>query len=279
MDTATQTLTFLILVLTFAVVAVSGAVTLRRRGAARRRGVAEENILPKRVIDAYEQIPTIIGQAVEADRPVLFSTGRGALGDSSTLITLAGTAITYYITQRATVGDTPPLFLTSQTSTIPLGYDILRRAYLSRGLRPNLSVANVRWFPSGLAGDRSLVFAAMLTATISSDSPAGSVLVGRFDEELALALLSSQQAGAASIAGSDTLVGQAVAYAMADSALIGEDVYSAVGYLGQSAGERGALTAQDTLRGLLIVTIILIAIYAVAGEQVANLLAPVLGRF
>ncbi len=279
MDTAIQTLTFLILVLTFAIVALSGAVVLRRRGAARRRGVAEANILPTRVIDAYEQVPFIIGQAVEADRPVLFSTGRGALGNDSTLITLAGTALMYYITQRVTVGDTPPLFLTSETSTIPLGYDVLRRAYLSRGVQPNLSVANVRWFPSGLTGARSLVFAAMLTATISSDNPVGSVLVGRFDEELALALLSSQQAGARSIAGSDTLVGQAVAFAMADSALVGEDVYSAVGYLGQTASERGTLTAQDTLRGLLIVTIILIAINAVAGEQVSNLLAPLLGRF
>lgn len=273
MDTAIQTITFLTLLLAFAVVTVASAITGRRRTAARRRGIAEANIAPLRQNDAYDMVPTLIGQAVEADRPVLFSTGAGSLGDGSTLVTLAGTALTYGIAQEATIGETPPVFLTSDTAVIPLGYDVLSRAYQSRGVRSRTQIQSVRWYP---AGDRSLVFAAMLTATVHSDQPAATVFVGRFGEELALPLLAAQREGVPIIAGSDTLTGQAVAYAMADGPLIGEDLFSAPGYIGDGPSGRGALTAQDTLRGLLILVIILIALNVATDGQLGRVVSPLL---
>lgn len=279
MQTANETISFLLILLAFAVVAVTSAIVGFRRKRAAQQGVDEASVQPLREIAAYdEMVPKIVGQSIEADRPIMFSTGSASLGDQSTAVTLAGAALTYYVTQQAAIGETPPLFLTSETSVVPFGYDVLRRAYLSRGQSVRSGLQSVRWFPSGPAGERSLVFAAMLTATMHSDDVAGNVFVGRFGEELALALLSSQRREAPSIAGSSDIIGQAVAYAMADGALIGEDIFSSVGYLGDKASEKGALAAQDMLRLLIILTILLIALYQTAGEQLGSLVAPLLDQ-
>lgn len=275
MDTAfTQTLSFLIIILAFAITALASAVTRRRRAAARKQGIEQANVAPLRDNVAYNLVPTIIGQAVEADRPILYSTGSASLGDNSTVVTLAGTALAYHVAQQATIGEQPPVFVTSETSVVPLGYDVLRRAYFSRGQRPRTQLQSVRWFP---AGDRSLVFAAILTATIHSDQPAGGVFVGRFGEELALPLLEAQRRNIPTIAGSDTILGQAVAYAMSDGPLIGEDIFSAPGYLNGGASERGALAAQDTLRAIVIVVIVVIAVNSATDGGFANMLAPLFG--
>lgn len=266
------------IIFVFALVAIASPIIGYARRRAARRGIDPAAVSPLKPLPAYDLIPTLVGQSIEADRPILFSTGSGGIGDASTVTTLAGTGLAYYITQQATIGATPPLFLTSETSVIPLGYDILRRAYFSQGERGRIALNNVRWYPSGVVGDRSLVFAAMLTATMSSDDPAGTVLVGRFNEELALPLLDAQRRGVPSIAGSDTIIGQAVAYAMADGALIGENLYSAGGYLGGKSIDRGTLGAQDALRGALIVVIILIAINAATEGQIASTLFSVIGR-
>ncbi len=60
-----------------------------------------------------------------------------------------------------------------------------------------------------------------------------------------------------SIAGSVDLSGQAVAYAMADRTLIGEELYVAGAYMGNSATQRASVVTLDLLRWLVILGILL----------------------
>ena len=243
-------------------------------GSAGQPAAAAKTANPSRFgwFPAYDVLPGLVGQSIEADRPVLFSTGESSLGDNSTIVTLAGLAAMYYITQEVSMGERSPLLLTSETSVVPLGYDMLRRAYLASDQPPRNDATSVRWFPSGPAGNRSLVFAAMLAVTMHSDNTSGNVFIGRFGAELALPLFTAQRRDVPSIVGSDDIIGQAVAYALADGALIGEDVFSAAGYLGNKSSERGALMAQDALRGIIIAAVVLLAVNELAGETLGNLL-------
>ncbi|MFZ4815259.1 MAG: DUF6754 domain-containing protein [Phototrophicaceae bacterium] len=275
MDTSLQTITLLTVVLTLAVVGLATAVVIRQRTVARRRGIPEDAILPLRDLPAFVVLPQITAQAIESDRPLLLSTGAATIGGESTLVTLAGLDLAQYAASQVAVGQTPPIFMTSETAVLPLGYDTLRRAYQTRGLPNRARLASSRWYA---AGERSLVFAAMLTVTLQNDQVSGNIFVGRFGAELALALAAGQRKGVRSIAGSDDLTGQAVAYAMADGALIGEDLFAAGGYLGDRASQRAALMAQDVLRWAVIIVIVAVAITEVSGGRLAELLAPLLNR-
>jgi Domain of unknown function (DUF6754) len=258
LDSTTQTLTTLIIL---AALVISVVVTqfIRRR----------KESFPLRTIRAYDAIPPFVGEAIEAGRPVHVSFGSAGLGGSSTALTLASAELFYQVALRASAGST--ILTVSDPSALPLGVGALRRAY---ALRPDrLSGSSVHWYP---AGERSLAFAAALTGLMGDDKVSSDILVGSYGPELALILEAAARRRQSTIAGSVDLAGQAVAYAMADRTLIGEEMFVAGAYLGDSSVQHASVVALDVLRWLLILGI-LIATGNAIREPVAAALKHLLG--
>lgn len=218
------------------------------------QSIRRRRAVPLRPIRAFEMLPLMIGEAVEADRPLHLSFGHAGVGGESTVLALATAELAYQAARRAAIGVTAPIVTVSNTSALPLAQDTLRRAYFSRDRMVPYSGSRARWYPSG---SQSLAFAAALTATIGDDRVAGNVLAGQYGSELALVLEQAQRRRVPTIATSASLDGQAVAYAMSDFPLIGEEVFAAGGYLGDTASQTAVLAAQDVLRWLLILAILL----------------------
>lgn len=252
----------LILVLAFVAMVIAIQIIRRRRDA-----------FPIRAIPAYEALTPLTGLAIEANRPVHLSAGSAGLGREETLLTLANAELFYRVAQQAAIGAAAPIITTSDTTTIPLAYDTLRRAYQSRGLMERYRSNSVRWYP---AGPRSLAYAAALTAALGINDVSLNVLVGSFGPELALIAEAAARRDQGLIAASSQPEGQAVAYAMSDQPLIGEEIFTAGAYLGGGASYRAALVTQDLLRWLLIIAMILLAI-ATVNPEFARVLGALLG--
>ena len=263
MDSTTQVLTTVIIVLALAVTILATQVARRRHEA-----------FPLRPLPAYDSIPLIVGSAIEADRPVMVSFGSAGLGGSSTLLSLASAELFYQVAQRAAISTVSPILTISEPSAVPLGYGTLRRAYAARGRLERFRGSGVRWYP---AGPRSLAFAAALTATTGDDHVAGNILVGSFGMELALVLEASRRKRVASVAASDQLEGQAVAWVLAEQPLIGEEMFVAGAYLGDSAVQQGSVVALDTLRWVLIIGIV-VATTLLVQEQVRDTITDAINR-
>lgn len=258
MDSTTQVITVLILLLAMVVSVIATQFIRRRR-----------SLVTLRTIPAYAELPLRVGEAIEANRPVHISLGSASLGSGNTLLALASAELFYQTAQRAAIGAVPPILTVSDTTAIPLAQDMLRRAYRARNLLDNYPRGSVRWFP---AGPRSLAFAAALTATLADDRVASNVLVGSFGSELALVAEAAMRRDQGVIAASDQLEGQAVAYAMSDQPLIGEEIFASGAYLSESASQAGSLVALDILRLLLILAMLVPTAIAV-GDAILN------GRF
>lgn len=258
MDGTFQVLTILILLLTM-VVSVVVAQFIRRR----------PNLYALRPIPAYQTLPQMVGEAVEANRPMHFSLGSASLGGENTLLALASAELFYHGAERAAISAVPPLLTVSDPTAIPLGYDMLRQAYRSRDLLGRYRRSSLRWYP---AGPRSLAFAAALTAMLGDDRVANNVLVGSFGPELALVADAAARRDQGVLAASDQLQGQAVAYVMADQPLIGEELFAGGAYLGQSSTQIAGLVATDVLRWLIILSMLVPTAIAV-GDTVLD------GRF
>ena len=250
MNSSTQLLSIVILLIAFVATVIATQVIRRRRDA-----------FPLRPIRAYQNLPLMVGSAIEANRPVHLSLGSSGLGSDKTLLSLASAELFYRISQQAAIGATSPLITTSDATSIPLGYDILRRAYTSRGLMASYDTRAIQWYPSG---PRSLAFAAALTAILGVNQVDANVLVGSFGPELALIAEGAARRNQSLIAASDQLSGQAIAYAMSDRPLIGEEIFSAGAYMGDEARYKAALVAQDLLRWLLILLLIVLAAAALS---------------
>ena len=104
---------------------------------------------------------------------------------------------------------------------------------------------------------------------MGSEYVGANLLVGRFGPELALVSQAAARHGQGLLAASDQLDGQAVAWAMADEPLIGEELYFAGAWLHPTPGNQAAVLMQDTLRWLLIAALVIMAILAYSGGSAA----------
>lgn len=215
-----------------------------------------------RRIAAYARLPHIVGRTVESDRRLHVSLGGAGLGGESTMIALAAAELAYQLARRAAVGDRSPLVSTGETSAVPLAQDALRRAYYARGLRTRYNPSGARWYP---AGGRALAFAAALSAMQGDERIGGNVLAGTYGAELALVMTSAGRMDIPTVAVSDRIDGQAVAYAMTDLPLIGEEVFVSAAYLEDDASPARVALTLDVMRYLLIGTMLFILILSVRG--------------
>lgn len=215
-----------------------------------------------RPIQAYKLIPGMIGRAIEADQPLHISMGSAGIGGESTALAVASAEMAYQIARRAAIGDTSPLLTLSNAAALPLGQDALRRAYQSRDFGDRYSATATRWYPSGT---RSLAFAAALTAMIKDERAAGNVLVGSHGAEVALVMTTASRNHLPVVAASDQLEGQAVAYALGDAPLIGEEMFVSGAYLSDDPNDGKIAAIQDALRWLLVAAMLVGLIVTIGG--------------
>lgn len=237
-DNTTQFLTVIIFFLALVVTVIVTQFVRRRR-----------SLYTLREIAAFQRLPSMIGEAIESNRPVHVSLGNAGLGGETTLVALANAELMYQVTRRAVIGTAAPIFTVGDASALPLAQDTLRRAYASRGIVSSAPYSSARWYPGR---GHALAFAAALTATVVDDKVGANVLGGSFGTELALVGYAAARRNQSILATSDQLEGQAVAWVMSDEALIGEEVFTAGAYLGESSAQIGGVVTQDVLRWLLI---------------------------
>lgn len=243
MDTTTQVLAILILLLGLVMTTIVPQFIRRRRDVLRLRPQA-----------AYDLLDLTTAEAIESGQTVLIGMGNAGIGGETTLLALALEAIAYQTLVRSAFGDRSPAVTVSEATGLALAQDAARHAYRYHGTIAPRGTA--RWLP---AGPRSLAYTAAMTAYISGDGAQSQVLVGRFGTELALISEAGVRRGGTVLAASDQLDGQAVAYAFSKQPLIGEEIFQASAYLTESALRRGEAVALDVLRWILIAAIIALA--------------------
>jgi len=226
--------------------------------AARVFSVRRTRRLSQERAPGFARLSGWLGEAIEAGRPLHLSFGSAGIDRENAAVAAAEAELFYHIIKAAGAGDVAPVISTSSSATVPLCHDTIRRAWAGDDRR-----ARAQWFPGGA---RSLAFAAGLTAIMQVEDPAAHILAGSFGPELALILDSADRQGQGSFAVSDQLEGQAIAFAMADEVLIGEQLFSAAAWLSHESTARADASVQDVWRGLLIALMAILVLINVAGQ-------------
>lgn len=205
-----------------------------------------------RPLSGYESLPDLVGQAVESGGRLHVSLGPNSILDEQTGVTLAGLAMLDIATEASAISDRSPVASTGDATALPIIGDMILRAYQRHDLleRHDPKAARlVALDPVALAGGA--------TSIIADEDVAANVLIGSFGPEVALMAEAGKRQRILQTIGSDRLEAQAVAYTMADSPLIGEEVFVARAYLGQQPSATAGLATQDVLRWLVIGLIVL----------------------
>ncbi len=250
MDETTLQVYSVLFVLATAVLVYTARFLQARRARRSRRA--------QRQIAGIDLIPGWAGQAIESGRPLHLAFGSAGVGEDNTAVTLAGAEFFHHLIQRVGDGDVSPIMSTSAAATVPLAQDTLRRGWSRGG-----ALTRAQWLPQGR---RSIGYAAAVSCLIESERPSAHIFAGSFGPELALMIDSADRRGQGSLAVSDQLQGQAVAYAMADEALIGEELFAAAAYVAEAGETPADAIVMDVWRALLIMGMSIVLLLEVARQ-------------
>lgn len=218
--------------------------------------------IPLRRIAAYSNINLTVSEAVESGRTAHISFGASSPRDASAASAIAAAEIGYFLALRAAPGDKPALLTMSDPVTLALAQDRLRRAYRLRDLMSKYRSTLARWYPQG---PLSLAYAAGVGAAMLDEDASTNIVVGKIGPEMMLIAENAIRYDRFFIGQSDQTTGQAVAYVVSDSPLIGEELYVSPAYFDRSGVNAGGVVAQDVLRYLLIGAIIFLAVLSFLG--------------
>ncbi len=205
-----------------------------------------------REISVFKRLGHAIGLAVEAGTRLHLTLGSGSLSGSQGASAIIGLTILERVARTASISDRPPIATSGDGSLGVLSQDVLYNAFRSIG-------ASNLYTPMGgqVSGLTPFSYAVGTLPAIFDEHVSTTILSGHFGSEVALITDASERTGALTIAGTEDLPGQAVLYTAAQEPLIGEELYAAGAYLKAGPLHTASIRAQDVLRWVLILAILL----------------------
>jgi hypothetical protein len=205
-----------------------------------------------REIRAFNRLRRAVGLAVEAGTRLHVSLGRGGIIGTESGPALAGFTILERITRAASISDRPPIATSGDSILSILSQDTLRGTYRAMGVEHDYKPGSAQ-----LTGLTPLSYAAGTMPVIRDGQVSANVLAGHFGSEVALITEAGERAGSITIAGTDSLPGQAVLFAASQEPLIGEELFAGGAYLSAGAFHIASLRTVDVFRWALIVVILI----------------------
>lgn len=204
-----------------------------------------------RRIEAYERLTRSVGLAVENGTRLHISLGRGSLFTTRGASALAGLAMLRKLTERTSLSDRPPVVTSGDASLAILSQDTLQSGYRAAGAEDQYQYSTGR-----LTGLTPFAYAAGTLPVTRDEQVSTNVFLGDFGSESALMADAAERDNSTLIAASDSISAQSVFYATAQDPLIGEELFAAGAYVGAGPVHEASLTAQDVLRWLIILAIV-----------------------
>ncbi len=214
-----------------------------------------------RPLPAFRGLRDEIERAAESGKPLHIALGSGGLNGEDAVTSLAGLQVVEALADAAVSYNVPPIITVGHPTLLPLAQDALRRAYDRQELSELYNPAQVRFVaPSPVA------YAAGAAHVVAAEGVTASVTVGVFGSEVSLITDAGARRDVLQFAAAATPQALGALYPATDRLAVGEELY-AIGAL--MTGKRhylASLVAQDILRVILVLIIIVTAVLAFLGN-------------
>ena len=204
-----------------------------------------------RDISAISRLIYAIGLAVEDGTRLHVSLGTSDMTGEQSAAALAGLSILDRVARTASISDAPPVVTSGDGALSVLSQTVLAGAYREMGVGELHDPAQAR-----LVGVTPFSYAAGTLPVIHDEQVSATLMTGHFGPEIALIGETADRTDGFTLAGTDSLPGQAVLYAAAQEPLIGEELFAAGAYLRSGLVHTASLRVQDVFRWLIIAAIL-----------------------
>ena len=228
--------------------------------------IASKKKLKTRGIPGLERIDDWIKEAAILKRPVFFTAGTGSI---TTPDTQAALALLEYVVKHCVEFGARLIVANSDPQVQQITEDMVKEAYTKAGKEKEFTADMVRYVST-----RQFAYAAGVMGILRREKPAVNFFVGDFQAE-ALQIAETGRAEALYQFGGTTNTDQLPFFTTTcDQTLIGEELYTAQGYLSSDPEAISNLVGPDAGKILAILLILLGAVLVTFGN---SLLAYLLG--
>ncbi|SYZ73392.1 conserved membrane hypothetical protein [Candidatus Zixiibacteriota bacterium] len=216
-----------------------------------RRG----KIFSIREIAGLKAVEEAVGRATEMGTPMLFTPGYGS--DIQRPTTIASLNILSTIAEKAAEYDCRLIFPTHDPVIMAVAQEVVREGCLKAGYPDRYRADDIFYISSSQFG-----YAAAVDGIISRTKPASIFLLGTFEAESLIMAETGNNVGAIQIAGTDSTIQLAFFIVACDYTLIGEELFAASGYLTKNQSILSSVKAQDVMKILIALFILIAVIWA-----------------
>jgi hypothetical protein len=212
---------------------------------------------PLRELIPYQRIRGAIGRAAELGKGVHFSPGSGELSQGRHPVeTLAGLTIGEAVARQTAQSGARLVTTTNGAVAYAAADNIASRGYANIGRLADYNAEDTRFITEGL--NDALPYLVGAADVVAHENTEVNIAVGYFAAEYLLLGETAVRSGANQIVGSSEASAIPLMLTTADpeQVLIGEEVFAGGAYLQQRASHIASLIAQDALRIVIIIAII-----------------------
>ena len=173
-------------------------------------------------------------------------------------VAFVGLSVLGRIARSTVASDRPPVATCGESTLTILSQETLHGA-------SNFMGADYDPLHGQLTGLTAYAYAVGATSLVHDEGMGANLLLGSFGTEVALIAEAGDRTDSLTLAGTDNLTGQAVLYATAQEPLIGEETYAGGAYLGVGGMHQASLIAQDILRWVIILALLVGAVLKLVG--------------
>lgn len=206
-----------------------------------------------RKIAGLDAIEDAIGRATEMARPVLFTPGWG--GDIQRPTTIASMNILSHVARKTSAYNCALVYPTHDPVIMAVAQEVIKGSYAESGYLERFREEDVFYVSSSQFG-----YAAAVDGIISRLKPASIFLLGTFEAESLILAETGYNSGAIQIAGTDSTIQLSFFIVACDYTLIGEELFAASGYLSGDRSILASIRAQDILKLIIVVYLIVATI-------------------
>jgi hypothetical protein len=205
-----------------------------------------------RPLPSFDNLRSAIERAVEAGERVHVSLGTGSVIGPESAPAMAGLSVLSKVAAATVMSDKPVVATTADGAMAVLAQDTLRTAHAR-------ARAAERYEPTAgrMLGATPYSYAAGVPSVLAAEDVSVHILNGSFGAEGALVADFGELRNAFVVAGSDDVNAQALLHAAAAHPLVGEEVFAGGAYLGAGAFHSASLRAQDVVRFLVILAVLI----------------------
>lgn len=212
-----------------------------------------------RTIAGLNAIEEAIGRSTEMGKGVLYVPG---VQDIDDIQTIASMIILGNVARMAAKYETPLMVPTPSPAVYTVADEVVKGAYSDVGRVDAYRSDQVRYITT-----EQFAYVAAVNGIMLRERPAANLLLGAFFAESLLLAETGHEIGAIQIAGTANVHQLPFFVVACDYTLIGEEYYAASAYLSKDARLLGSLKASDTVKILLVITIVVGSVLLTMGHS------------